>query len=219
MRATLLLLVAFLSGCATPIPTDYNGSDAGMVVVGLGVRGYTRFQNIALLFRRASAPETKPSEAGRLNYRYRGTFGGERADYNFEDHEERGVVVVARLPAGDYVLHNFDLFMNLGISTRSYFSQNPVEIPFTVKAGTAVYLGNFQLTELQGKNFLGMSVASGGFFAIEDRSSEELPIATRKGLPANAQVVSRIPDPRLLGNPLFVTPEARKRIAAELNID
>jgi len=215
MRALLLALAILLSGCAATILIDHKGPDAGTVVVGLGVRESSHYDLVALLFRKAEDLDIKPSKVGRFGYRYRGMFGGEKTDYRGEENDDRGVVIVATLPEGDYVLYNFDLFLNLGTFSRNFFSRTPVSIPFTVKAGTVAYLGNFQLTELTGKNFLRMPVASGGFFTIEDRSASERLIAEKKGAQPNANFVNFTPDVERIGHPLFITPQARSRAMKE----
>jgi hypothetical protein len=65
------------------------------------------------------------------------------------------------------------------LSKTTYRPRVPVVIPFTLRAGEVVYLGNFQANRLTGSGLLGIGVPAGAVFVVEDRESADLAIARR----------------------------------------
>lgn len=203
--AGLAGLGALLSGCTTA-PAEYQGADAGTVVVGLGMLGETKMESIRLIVQRVGAPAAFPS----LSYQHRSMMGADKPDFQFDDRAERGVVLVRAMPPGDYVLSGFSLVW----ANNAFTPQKALAIRFTVKSGQATYLGNYQFTEVTGSNVWGMTVPEGGFFAVEDRAATELPLAQRKGLSPQMPVINATVDADRLNHPLLMSAAKRKRLAA-----
>lgn len=207
--AGLAGLGALLSGCATA-PAEYQGADAGTVVVGLGMLGETKMESIRLILQRVGEPAGTPPAFPSLRYQHRSAMGADKPDFQFDDRAERGVVVVRAVPPGDYVLSGFSLVW----ANNSFTPQKALAVRFTVKSGQATYLGNYQFTEVTGNNVWGMTVPEGGFFAVEDRAATELPLAQRKGLSPQMPVINATVDADRLNHPLLMSAAKRKRLAA-----
>jgi hypothetical protein len=207
----VLLLIAALTGCASidRVPTDYAGSDAGRVVVGIGAATGTSYSSYSLLFRKkgaASSSSDRPS-IGRFVYFQTNTFYKQAPDYQSAD--EAGVVLVQSLPPGEYEIYNFDIFFNAGTVQNNYSSRAEFSIPFTVKPGEMTYLGNYQANRLTGKNFLGLSLPAGAVFVVSDRLNSELRIAEAKTKSTYGAASNKAPTPSSIGNPFFQSPQAK----------
>src|SRR5258705_13706205 len=153
MRATIWIAAAFLlSSCAPAISTRYSGNDAGYAVIGVGAASTTEYSSYTFLFRRAGKKDT-----GRFTYIQHNIFSSQKPDYS--NKKESGVVEVATLPPGMYELVNFDIFSNrLGRPQVNYSSRKEFSIPFEIRPGEAVYLGNYQANIIKGRNFFGLPV-------------------------------------------------------------
>jgi hypothetical protein len=110
---------------------------------------------------------------------------GGRFQYIPDDHEdyrsatEAGVVSVVPMAPGDYEVFAIEILFEVGLSKTTYRPRVPVVIPFTLRAGEVVYLGNFQANRLTGSGLLGIGVPAGAVFVVEDRESADLAIARR----------------------------------------
>ena len=212
MKRLLIVLLALLtSACATKLPIDYKGADAGTVIVGLGATD-TQFQSWTLLFRR-KGDATKA--IGSFYYQKKGFLGtGTKPDYESDDKgiEEHGVVLAASLPPGDYELYGVSEFLNGGTIQITYTSREPLSMPFTVRRGTVAYLGNYQATSFKGRNLIGIPVVAGAFYAVEDRRLADMAIAVQKGLVSGRITVEDFtPASATLTGQVLVTPAERDR--------
>jgi hypothetical protein len=203
IKRILVLAVIFFSGCATRLPTDYAGPDAGRVVIGMGAGvglGYSRY---TLLFRKRASPgEDGARQVGAFNYiRPDPVFGKAEPDYRIE-YKEEGVVLVQSLPAGDYEIYNCDIH---GYGGKFFFTHD-VSIPFSVKPGRTVYLGNYLAKGRSGKNLVGVPVHAGVTFVVSDRLGSDMPLAqARSKLPLGTGD-DATPDHRRIGSPFFASP-------------
>jgi hypothetical protein len=84
----------------------------------------------------------------------------------------------------------------------TFRSKVEFSIPFTIKPGKTVYLGEFRAMDITGQNLFGIPLAAGAKFQIFDRSTRDLAIAKRKD-PAISAAEIRIPDPAKIGRPFF----------------
>jgi hypothetical protein len=210
-RLFVVALVALLGACASipAIPTDHAGNDAGQAVIGIGAAKGTSFNSYTFFFRRldgpaaSAGPQQRPF--GRLEYRQHGGFVTPKRDY--DDGAENGVVLLASLPAGRYELYDFEVFLTTGMFEKSFFSKQDFSIPFEVKPGRAVYLGNYQANRVDGKNRLGLPALAGAVFVVESRMPQDLGLVRKRGgqqaLVADVQDVT--PSVQALASPFFVT--------------
>ncbi|MBI3528188.1 MAG: hypothetical protein HY067_09480 [Betaproteobacteria bacterium] len=213
MRAAIWITVSLLlSSCAATISTRYPGSDAGYAIIGVGAASTTEYSSYSFLFHHTGKKET-----GRFTYFQHNIFTSQKPDYSNED--ETGVVEVATLPPGKYELTNFDIFSNrFGGPQIHYSSRKEFSIPFEIRPGEVVYLGNYQANIIKGRNFFGMPVNGGAFFVVTDRSEIDLQLAkARFDFLPMAKTQDATPDAKQVGNPFLVSADQARhaREAAE----
>ena len=202
-RLFILFVVALVSGCAAPhIPTNYAGSDAGTIVVGIGAAADTSYSIYTLLVRPRAVATNDSTGVARLVWAQTNIFSKQAPEY--ENESEAGVVVVATLPAGEYEVFNFEVFQNP--PARIFSSKVPFSMPFTVEAGRTAYLGNFQARNVRGRNLLGMPLNAGAVFAVSDRQATEMAIAQKKSPSVTADATDFTPNVTKLNSPFFVLP-------------
>jgi hypothetical protein len=103
---------------------------------------------------------------------------------------------------GDYEVTEV-LIYESGPSTI-YSPVKPFSIPFTVRPGGAVYLGNYQANGLYGKSLLGWKTGKGAVFVVEDRARQDLQIARTADPTLPTDVEDATPDVDKIASPLFV---------------
>lgn len=204
LASSALLL---LSACATPppvVPTDYKGQDAGYVVVGVGAANGTLNEGYSFRVRPADGTVVEPKSWGsaRFVYYQSNLFRSRAPDY--KNASEAGVVIVSTMPPGKYEVFNFDVFFNGYPVSSNYSSRTAFSNPFTVEPGKTVYLGNYQANALKGENLLGIAVAAGAVFVVEDRLDTDMALAKKQtqGLPA--ATVNAVPSVQAINNPYFI---------------
>lgn len=196
MRMLLITMVSLvLGGCATMIPSNYSGPDAGYLVFGFGAAPGTTYSAYKFMIRKKG----ENSETA-ISYLQDNLFWSTERD--FDDQTENGYVAVRSLPQGDYEIYNFEIHLNGGMIQTDYGSRNDFSIPFKVTAGKAVYIGDFTAVKLTGRNIFGMSVHAGAYFLVSDKSGRDLPIARRK-VPTLPEVQMSVPDPATIDSPFF----------------
>jgi hypothetical protein len=204
MRSILfILLLTQVSSCTARIPTNYTGTDVGYAVIGIGARSSTNYDSYKLQFRLVGEKRTGwfrylPDFPLSLKNIFRHIKGYKSAD-------EAGIVEIASLPAGQYELVNF-LVANY-IPLMFYRSHQDFSIPFEIKSGQVVYLGNYQANRIRKTNFHGPAT-NGAFFIVEDRFAKDLAIAKKleRSLPIeNARDAT--PDIKQVNNPFLISPE------------
>ena len=203
-RCLVSLCVAFLAGCASTsqIPSNYAGADAGKVVLGLGaMNAGAAYSSYDLRFRRVDGAQTDTA-TNNFSYLSNNVFSSKKPDY--QDAKETGVVIVKSLPAGKYEIINFNIFLNMGMTSSNFSSRAPFSIPFTVKAGQVTYLGNYQANKTTGKNTFGMEVPTGAVFAISQRQTAEVAIARGLDAALPATVEDSAPAAASINSQFFV---------------
>jgi hypothetical protein len=201
--ASLLLLAA----CATPppvVPTDYKGQDAGHVVIGVGAANGTLNEGYSFRVRSADGAFVEPKSWGNARFVYyqSNLFRSRTPDY--KNASEAGVVIVSTMPPGKYEIFNFDVFFNGYPVSSNYSSRTAFSIPFTVEAGKTVYLGNYQANALKGENLLGITVAAGAVFVVEDRLETDMVLAKKQAQELPEATVNAVPSVQKINNPYFV---------------
>jgi hypothetical protein len=212
LRHLILAAAVCLAACSTTpkIPIDYKGADGGVVVVGIGTTD-TWYTSWTLEFRRRGDAAVPKPPSGSFTYEKRELLHGVAPDY--ENEEDKGIVLVTRLPEGDYEIYATSEYFNSGVSgTALFYSVKPFSIPFTVRRDQPVYLGNYMASPTWGKNLIGLRVRSNAYYTVEDRKDVDLRIAAAKGLGATpAAVRDETPQVTTLNTSIFATPDEHRR--------
>lgn len=208
MRSILfVLLLTLVSSCAARIPMNYSGTDVGYAVIGIGAKSYTNYDTYKLLFRRIGEEHIGgmfrylPNFPLSLKNLFRNNIKG------YKTAEEAGIVEIAAIPAGRYELVNFFVTNYHYMLPLVYGSPQDFSIPFEIKPGAVVYLGNYQANQIGKTNFHGPA-KSGAFFIVENRFAKDLAIA--KMLDTSLPIENAwdaTPDVKQVNNPFMLSPE------------
>ena len=140
MKRLLALLAVLLVGCATPYDAlrNYSGADSGTIVASVGMTSENTMHFATIEFRRKNA-----TDLGLLEFspRAASAFGGTSVD--FSSPAGTATLVRKRLPPGEYEIISFSSGANYGNSMVWFNAPQNFSIPFTVKAGEVVYLGQY----------------------------------------------------------------------------
>lgn len=203
MKILFSLVSAFLLVACGSIPdvrNEYQGPDAGRIVIGIGASANTYYSSYSLMFRRIS---DKGGDANQFVYFQDNVFAAQKRDY--ENTKENGVVQSFRLAPGDYEIFNFDIFLNGGTVQKNFGSRKDFSIPFRVRRNETTYLGNYQANMVTGKNFFGFTIPAGAVFVVTDREKADLELV-RKRLPdvSFGHVSNETPGVSAIANPFFI---------------
>lgn len=225
-RLAALACALLLSACSQvpTLSTHHAGADAGRVILGFGIIDFDKPLQAAHFHRMQLVIENDPPR------QHIGPDGKSTAitgifeltapplfnPAEYEHLREKGSVLAFSLPPGHYRISNFRLLWESGLGKRKEFSApRPFSIPFTVQAGQAVYLGNYQLHSLRDAQFPGIAQPGGGLFVLSDRFDADVRIAQRK-LPGLGSPVNQTPDASRLDNPALLTPaQGAQRLQAD----
>jgi hypothetical protein len=112
---------------------------------------------------------------------------------------ESGHVTVEYLEPGSYEIYSYDLFGSWGSMQTVYSPKSDFSIPFVIKAGEAVYIGDFAGVRIK----IGDKTA--GYFVLTDKHERDVEIARRHD-PDLPPVTISVADPSKLG-PVFRSAE------------
>lgn len=184
--AVIFTALAAAPACAA------DDADKGKVVLGLGAQPGTEFNLYQLKFRTRDGKHNDY-----ITYGQHGFLVTDRRD--FDDAGENGAVKILTMPAGDWEIYTISLLdiYNITFTPKAEFS-----IPFTVKAGETIYLGDFKAVGGP-KNYTDDYHPTGAYFVVGDRSARDIPIAQKKDAKIGAVTVA-IPDVAAAHTPFFV---------------
>lgn len=91
------------------------------------------------------------------------------------------------------------------MARKTFTSREPFSIPFTVTTGKVTYLGKYQANGLTGKNFVGLPLAAGAVFVVQDRQAKDMDLLRKRRLDLPLEVINAVPNIQNIGSPLFVT--------------
>ena len=172
LKVTLIASLSVLVGCVGIITPDYEGSDAGYVVIGIGAAQGTMYTTYRFDFRKAGG-----SGIDSLFYFQNNSVWGRGNDY--ETNLETGVIDARALPPGEYELYSYKIFHITGMVDRTFSPKEEFSIPFSVRPGETAYLGNYQANGLKAKNIFGMPLPGGAYFIHSDTEERDLEIAKK----------------------------------------
>lgn len=200
----VVIVIITLNGCAAmKSEPDYSGADAGYLVVAMGEGVDTNYSSYKLFYQNINDPKI----AGALNFNSAGFIGPPTLDFK---GEERGVVLIKKLPPGDYKLINFEIYMNGAnlVPSMWWKSKDDFSIPFKISTGTGTYLGDFKAVGQIFRSVFGLKHAIGGaYFVVSDKSSRDIPVAKQK-LASLDRVDISIPNVDDLNNSLIRSKES-----------
>ena len=137
--------------------------------------------------------------------------------HDFSDSTESGAVVVKVLPPGDYAIVNYSKFYNNGAVEKTWEARRDFSLPFTIRPGRSVYIGNFKAISLTEKNVFGLPLpVAEVVLAVADRSTRDLPIAEAKD-PATGQIDVSISDVEKAGDRLLIPASALGGLLAQID--
>lgn len=166
-------------GCATP-PPQYAGNDAGQMVIGIGARADSAFDEYSFYLRPIN---NRSADAVRRLLFSRSQFLN-RHGATYDNPRESGAVLVTPLAPGQYELFDFEAYAHTGGGVIKFRSVAPLSIPFRVETGRAVYLGNYQANDIGAKVRDGYLIPAGVLFHLTDRiKAETAPLQQQGALP------------------------------------
>lgn len=95
-------------------------------------------------------------------------------DYN-SPGGDRGFVFVWSLPAGRYHFYRIE-----EEDVGDYVYTWRFTLPFAIAPGRTTYAGDLKFVAQQGRGFLGMPIAKGGYVAVSNESNRDIAIAASK---------------------------------------
>lgn len=196
-KSLALASLLALSACSSMnrLPTNYSGTDAGYVVIGVGATTQTDYSRYTLLFRK-----TGLTKVGRFSYA-----STKASPTGYKANTESGVVEVHTLPPGNYEVYNFDIAMKLGNGETHLTSKTDFSIPFTIRPGQVTYLGNYLASQINGKDVFGQPIPTGVVFVVEDREEHDVYLAAKQKPGLTSSVVTDgTPQIKAIKNPYFV---------------
>ncbi len=194
------LFVVILTGCsslntaAVRVPDSAKPTsdmEAGFVFLSVGAARTANFTHQALVFEAKGQTETSWFR-----------FAGWSPD--FEDQNARGAVFFARLRPGDYELVDVNFYIYSQYITSTWTAKPKFSIPFTVRRGEAIYLGEFLAYSVFGRNMFGMQVPGGGYFVVSDRFERDSTLLkSKEEAPKDVSIVKAVVDPDSARIPLI----------------
>jgi voltage-gated potassium channel Kch len=189
VRAIALAFLFALFNVASARAAD----DVGRVILSFGAKSEPIMASFALHFRTKDGKHRDWTTYIEHNWIY-------STKNDFDTDQERGAVKILKLAPGDWELYDLDAdFGYVHFSAKTEFS-----IPFTVKPGQTVYLGDFTAIELLRQGG-GNRSAAGIFVLVSDQSTRDVAIAKSEDKEIS-DVAIEIPDVNAMHNPLFVAP-------------
>ena len=201
MRKILLfgLVVFMLSGCGTvyiePISRDetpiIDNNTHGILVGSSSISGHYDGDAPTLPFGGVGSSNPRcyhyniffqsvdPSETRLLGDMSAVPSGGAKrgvsADHDFAVPDGIGFLQVLILPAGNYEVHH----RNVYCGTTNYYLSD-LQVPFTIEAGKASYIGEIQYRHEYGKSILGLAGFAGASVIVKDKMARDLPMLLEK---------------------------------------
>lgn len=197
-RAGLLPLLGGISGCSSAGGGE-DAPNAGALLLSISAARHLHFAGYSFLYKKkADAPSLFRHDFNRFSYFEEGL----NTKRDFEDDLQTGVVRYKRFAPGEYDIFWFHVPRGAPFANIYFQPTKPFSIPFTIRPYETTYIGNFDAHEIPGGRTLGFPAASGVYFVLSDQGSRDISIAQKQSAIIGA-VRKDVPDPALLGTPLF----------------
>lgn len=174
----VLLLCGLLGACAAPnIPQDYKLAESGGKGVAAGsityqgVYGSYRVRIVA----KSDGAEYSIKHGSATTMDISLAFRGEAPDANLR---QTGSPFAIELPAGRYVIKSWQV----SSGAANIVSAAPIDIEFDVRAGQAIYLGNFHFRQTSHV----FRLMTGASAQLSDKADRDIPVLKAR-FPALAQ--------------------------------
>jgi len=189
VKALFAVLAISISGTAW---ADNPGNGAKIVLSQSGGPG-TRISVTELRFRRADGTQDFSAD-------YYQDAWIPHSTPDFASEQEKGIVEVHDLAPGDWVIYR--------VSVGEIRPVNDFAIPFSIKQGEAVYLGDFQIRHISGANEIPDDKFGHDVFAVDfkisDQSQRDIALAKAKDKTLDAVRVNVLQVPKDLS--YFILP-------------
>lgn len=198
-----------LSGCVTVPAVDR--APPGFEVTGLADGGCV----VGSIGQNLSGKSQAPFGFSKLFYGPRGEKAGGQIKFGYNglfdtpiDFKGSGqVATVFRLcmKAGLYEFRNVSFYYNTGSFEKSFSAREPFSLPFEITQGSVQYIGRFIANGIKGKNIVGLSIPTGGYFTVEDASQQDWPLLLQRNPDFPSTPVSAIAKPTRDSFPFIVS--------------
>jgi hypothetical protein len=174
--------------------TNYKGEDAGYLVLGIGATPKSPLLSYALIIKNTTGGRT-----ARMFIHH--GFVWDTPEYNNEFGV--GIVEVLTLQPGKYELCNYSVNSVSGAGSKEQFSRKDFSVPFEVKAGETVYLGNFEARIDFYEGLFGIEAAEWTGFKVRTIPEHDLKIAHEENNKISTSAFINVtPDPKTI-HPAF----------------
>jgi hypothetical protein len=99
---------------------------------------------------------------------------------DFEAEKEKSTLFSIDLPAGNYVIESLRFAGGGDLYGKPCVVRSKFAVPFTVKAGTATYLGSLLASADWAPNHAGLMAPICGYFVVNDRSERDEALIRQK---------------------------------------
>jgi hypothetical protein len=99
---------------------------------------------------------------------------------DFQEAHSKGATFAIALPPGNYEFYNVRFYFNNGRVEKEVTAKQDFSIPFTLKAGRVLYVGELLAYLGHAKNFFGITIPYGGYFIRTNQSERDIALITRK---------------------------------------
>lgn len=175
----LIAAVLFLNACGTVshIPEEYRAApeEAAFLVGSIAVQTSgeeEQYGDSSLEIRQVGS-----DASAHISFYQSGGFPS-AADYQTADKE--GGPFALALEPGNYEFVNVSFFYNYAYYTRTYTAEEDFSVPFTLEAGKVYYVGEFLSFGRYGRNLLGLSIPTGGYFVNTNNFEHDWPLLLAK---------------------------------------
>lgn len=141
---------------------------------------------IATIGVKTSGENSSVFSVTRLRYRQIGTPAGGTISFAnnmwfpsptaFTTSTSKGGTAILALKPGNYEIFNVEFYYNRGQFETTFRVERDFSLPFTLKAGEALYLGEFIAETMWGRNIFGIPIPAGGYFRRDDKRERDLPL-------------------------------------------
>ncbi len=214
-RIVVISIIFVISGCAStivePITSSSLSETQGLLVgsISRDPRG-PKYASQTFYFKNVATGEAHSIQSQPMF----NMFGGQTPD-DFKTSESHGALFMFSLTAGEYIFHNFELFLSNGYYESTWQSEEDYAIPFVIHPNTINYVGEIKLVPATGKNFFGMKIPAGGVWVISNEIDRDLKLMKSKHPELSGkEVMNSVPDTKVIFTPLVILPsekEAGKR--------
>ena len=137
------------------------------------------FNSLSVKYRSKENPEY----TNRIDSVYGSSIFGDdtKVDFVSIKKQEKGFYFCQSMKPGTYSLYSYEFYNFAGGGSGYYIRDDKqFDLPFSLGAGEAVYIGNLKLTTTKGENFFGAEVSGPGILIISEGDKHDIEMAIKK---------------------------------------